>query len=413
MTTPLRHLPTDSTRTASGGPVGNGLFTYSQQVESWVIRATKPVSYEIRITDDLFNPKRRDLLEAGERTTGPLRRFLVVDAKVNALHGNRIRAYFDHHEVDYHLHSVPAEETVKEFQTAAHIVREIDEFGIDRRNEPVIVIGGGVLMDIVGLVTSLYRRGTPFIRVPTTLIGLVDAGVGVKTGINFNGHKNRLGTYFPAELTLLDRSFLSTLEHRHISNGLAEILKIALIKDAALFTLLERHGDLLLEEKCQGLSSTGELAATEVLRRAIHGMLEELQPNLWEAKLERVVDYGHTFSPTVEMRALPSLLHGEAVCVDMALTTVLAARRGLVTRADRDRILALMSALGLPCWDPLLATPVLGEALRDAVRHRDGQQRLPLPVGIGDAIFVNDVEEEELEASVKELAELALVGGKR
>ncbi|MFI0909819.1 sedoheptulose 7-phosphate cyclase [Streptomyces abikoensis] len=394
---------------ASAAQEPSGLFTFSQQVDSWVVRTAKPVSYEIRVTDDVLDPSRTDLLEAGssgERPGTRARRFVVVDANVDLLHGDRIRAYFDHRGVDHRLCVVPAEESVKSFETAARIVQEIDAFGIARRQEPVVVIGGGVLMDIVGLVSSLYRRGTPFVRVPTTLIGLVDAGVGAKTGINFNGHKNRLGTYFPADLTLLDRCFLNTLDRRHISNGLAEILKIALIKDEGLFRLLERHGGLLLEEKFQGLSSTGELAGSETLRRAIHGMLEELQPNLWEAQLERVVDYGHTFSPTVEMRALPELLHGEAVCVDMALTTVLAQRRGMVSEADRDRVLTTMRALELPTWNDLLTGEILATALQDTVRHRDGQQRLPLPVGIGGAAFVNDVTARELADAVAGLRSL-------
>jgi 2-epi-5-epi-valiolone synthase len=372
---------------------------------SWSVRTRKETSYEVRFRDNLFRPDRTDLLEIGSDFGGQRRRFVVVDSNVDLLHGDTVRAYFEHHDVDYAMVVVQANETVKDFDTAARIAEELDTFGIARRKEPVIVIGGGVLMDIVGLVASLYRRGTPFLRVPTTLIGLVDAGIGAKTGVNFNGHKNRLGTYAPADLTLLDRSFLSTMGRRHIGNGLAEILKIALIKDIALFELLEEYGPVLLHEKFQGLTQAGDEAAVAVLHAATHDMLEELQPNLWEAELERCVDYGHTFSPTLEMRALPALLHGEAVCVDMALTTVIAFRRGLLNRDERDRVLAVMSALELPSWHPLLGFELVTAALEDTVRHRDGQQRLPLPVGIGEVTFVNDITEEELEAGVALLRE--------
>lgn len=368
---------------------------------SWLVRSQKEVAYEVRFRDNLFRPDRTDLLEIGS-ARGPgkrLRRFVVVDKNVDLLHGATIRAYFEHHDVDYAMMVIQANETVKDFSTAARIVEELDKFGIARRREPVIAIGGGVLMDIVGLAASLYRRGTPFLRVPTTLIGLVDAGVGAKTGVNFKGRKNRLGTYAPAELTLLDRSFLSTVDRRHISNGLAEILKIALIKDFALFRMLEEHGSLLLDEKFQGHTPTGAEAAVAVLSAATHGMLEELQPNLWETKLERCVDYGHTFSPTIEMRALPALLHGEAVSVEMALTTVMAYCRGLLSAEERDRVLAVMSALELPSWDTVLDPEVLVQALEDTVLHRDGKQRLPLPVGIGDVTFVNDVTDEEIRAA--------------
>lgn len=387
-----------------------GLFTRSTHVDVWQVSAVKPVSYEVRMSENAFDPADEALLEPAPAADGSRRRFVVIDARVERLHGERIRAYLDHHGVEYRMHVVEIDETVKEIATVEDIVRAVDAFGIDRRREPLIAVGGGVLMDIVGLVASLYRRGTPVVRVPTTLIGLVDAGVGVKTGVNFNGHKNRLGTYFPASLTLLDRSFLATVDRRHIANGLAEILKMALIKDARLFGLLEAHGPSLLDTRFQGSRWGSGRVAHEVVQRAIHGMLEELQPNLWETRLERVVDYGHTFSPTIEMHALPALLHGEAVCVDMALTTVMACRRGLVSETDRDRILTLMDALELPTWNDLLEPGLLARALADTVRHRDGRQRLPLPVGIGDAVFVNDVTQAELSTAIDDLRALGTAG---
>ncbi|PWE11507.1 2-epi-5-epi-valiolone synthase [Streptomyces sp. BSE7F] len=401
----------------------DGLFAVGSPVTHWSVKTSNPVQYEIRACENLLDPGNSTILEDASGSSGQ-RRLIVTDGVVDSLYGDRVRAYFDHHGVEHRVLVLNDGETHKSMNAVLQVTEALDAFGIDRRREPVIAIGGGVLMDIVGFAASLYRRSTPFIRIPTTLIGLVDAGVGAKTGVNHNGHKNRLGTYFPADRTLLDRSFLATLDARHISNGLAEILKIALIKDARLFDLLEQHGADLLRNKLQSPAAVGptpadapvdqRLAArglhldpaTEVVERAIQGMLEELQPNLWEKVLERVVDYGHTFSPTIEMHALPALLHGEAVAVDMALTTVLAERRGLVSSYQRDRVLDVMARLGLPVWHPLCTPEVLGDALRDTVRHRDGKQRLPLPVGIGSALFVNDVTEGELAAAAESLAAL-------
>ncbi|MGA5285378.1 sedoheptulose 7-phosphate cyclase [Streptomyces griseoincarnatus] len=401
----------------------DGLFAVGSPVTHWSVQTSNPVQYEIRACENLLDPGNSTILEDASGSSGQ-RRLIVTDGVVDSLYGDRVRAYFDHHGVEHRVLVLNDGETHKSMNAVLQVTEALDAFGIDRRREPVIAIGGGVLMDIVGFAASLYRRSTPFIRIPTTLIGLVDAGVGAKTGVNHNGHKNRLGTYFPADRTLLDRSFLATLDARHISNGLAEILKIALIKDARLFDLLEQHGADLLRNKLQSPAAVGptpadapvdqRLAArglhldpaTEVVERAIQGMLEELQPNLWEKVLERVVDYGHTFSPTIEMHALPALLHGEAVAVDMALTTVLAERRSLVSSYQRDRVLDVMARLGLPVWHPLCTPEVLGDALRDTVRHRDGKQRLPLPVGIGSALFVNDVTEGELAAAAESLAAL-------
>ncbi|MEU2868900.1 sedoheptulose 7-phosphate cyclase [Streptomyces olivoreticuli] len=385
------------------------MFTSGQPTRQWTVKASEPVSYEVRIADGLFEPESTVLLEDARPGTGPVRRVVVTDTVVNDLYGQRIRDYFDHHGVEYEICVLPDGETAKTWDNVLTVVETLDRFGIDRRREPVIGIGGGVLLDIVGFVASTYRRGTPYIRVPTTLIGLVDAGVGVKTGFNFNGHKNRLGTYFAAERNLLDRTFLKTLGERHISNGLAEILKIALIKDYRLFALLESYGADLVRTRMQGpYDGPHADPALEAMERAIHGMLEELQPNLREKNLERVVDYGHTFSPTVEMQALPELLHGEAVAVDMALTTVLAERRGLVDSSQRERIFRVMADLNLPTWHELCVPGVLQPALADTVRHRNGQQRLPLPMGIGSAVFVNDVTPSELAEAAEYLAEAAL-----
>lgn len=374
---------------------------------TWIVNAALPVHYQVRVVNGVFDPHNRALLDAGTtQRTGTIRRLVVIDAAVDRLYGVQLRHYLQHHGVKHQLISLPISETEKTMDSVFTVVKGINEFGISRRHEPIIAIGGGVLMDIVGLAASLYRRSTPYVRVPTTLIGLVDAGVGAKTGVNHSSHKNRLGTYFPARDTLLDRGFLKTVDTRNIVNGLAEILKIALIKDKALFELLERYGPTLIEERLQGRTPESNQAATQVIERAITGMLEELEMNLWEHKLERVVDYGHSFSPTIEMLALPELLHGEAVNIDMALTTRISVQRGLITSEEGSRIFALMRKLELPVYHRTCEPAVLVEALADTVRHRDGLQRLPLAMGIGSACFVNDVQPDEMTAAANALREM-------
>ncbi|GGP47050.1 sedoheptulose 7-phosphate cyclase [Streptomyces melanogenes] len=379
----------------------HGLFTSGEPVRSWTVSTAKPVRYEVGFTPDVLDPRNPALAGAGVPGDGPAppRRLLVVETTVDELYGDRLRAYGAARGLDFQIHVLTAHEQLKTMDAVFSVAQAMDRFGIARRSEPVVALGGGVLMDVVGLACSLYRRSTPYVRVPTTLIGLVDAGVGAKTGVNFGPHKNRLGTYHPAAQTLLDPRFLATLDRRHLSNGMAEILKIALIKDRELFGLLETHGSRLVGENFQGPSPV----VRQVLGRAVHGMLEELQGNLWESELERVVDYGHSLSPTLEMRALPELLHGEAVCLDMALTTLIAERRGLVLPRERRRILDVMRGLALPIWHRLCEPGVLGEALADTVRHRDGSQRLPLPLGIGDAVFVDDVTPGELAFAAERL----------
>ncbi|WP_245746154.1 sedoheptulose 7-phosphate cyclase [Nocardia altamirensis] len=365
----------------------------------------KQVEYKVRLVDNLFDtvdlPIDSDLKEC---LGVGARRLIVIDDTVERIYGEQLRSFCLRNDIAAKIVPVAANETVKRWDSVVDVLDAMDEFGIDRRREPVIAVGGGVLTDVVGFAASIFRRGTPYIRVPTTLIGLVDAGVGVKTGINYQLGKNRLGTYAPATMTLLDRMFLRTLPDRHISNGLAEILKMALIKSEELFVLLESSGRDVRLDQFQGSTPNLDEAARSIIADSIHLMLEELQPNLWEADLERCVDYGHTFSPTIEMHTLPALLHGEAVCIDMALTTAIALLRGYVTPSEADRIYAVMATLGLPLWNDVLTQPgILEQALAETVRHRDGRQRLPLPVGIGRHRFVNDVTAGELQAGVHHL----------
>lgn len=359
---------------------------------NWSIASQQKIEYSVELVRDVLNPANLALVggEAG------VRRLIVTDEVINELYGDRIIAYAEANLSEYRLLVLPDGETNKNWSSVEKVIQAIEDFKLDRRREPVLAIGGGVVTDIVGFACSIYRRNTPFIRVPTTLMGIVDAGVGIKTGVNYEMGKNKIGTYFPAMTNLLDMSFLATLDKRHISNGLSEILKIALIKDDRLFDLLSRHGSRLLESQFQDRAHF----EVEIIERAITGMLEELEPNLWEAKLERLVDYGHSFSPTIEMHALPEMLHGEAVCVDMALTTAIGVVRNLVSADQAASIFAVMRQLDLPVSHPTLQPKLLAEALADTTRHRNGLQRLPLPVGIGAASFVNDLTLAEIEAAL-------------
>ncbi|CCH32528.1 sedoheptulose 7-phosphate cyclase [Actinosynnema sp. NPDC047251] len=358
-------------------------------MKSWTVNATQEVSYDVRQTDRVLDPGNRDLARAAALHPGA-RRLVVVDRQVWQLYGPDVRAYFRHQRVDARYVALPTDEPNKTVESVYAVVDAADAAGLNRRSDPIIAIGGGVLTDVVGLAASLYRRGIPFIRVPTTLIGLVDAAVGVKTAINHHSHKNRLGTYFPAATTLLDQSFLRTLPTRHVANGLAEIVKIALVRDRVLFDLLaDRAADVVELVKHGGVGG-------EIIERAVGGMLAELAPNLWEQELRRLVDFGHTFSPGFELNADHPLLHGEAVAVDMVLCCLIAQGRGLLSEDEVRRVVRLLRLIGLPVTTSGVTPDQLVRCLEDATRHRDGHQHLPLPQGLGHGVFVEDVTPEEI-----------------
>lgn len=369
-----------------------------EDMRSWRVSATQDVQYEVLQLDGLFDPSNRQFLDACGTTTS--RHVVVIDERVDALYGKGIRDYYAHHGVALRALVLPVAEETKDLDAALTIVRHLESEGVLRRSDSLIGIGGGVLLDIVGFAAGLYRRGIPYIKVPTNAMAIWDAAIGIKTAVNALGRRNRLGSYHAPSKALLDRRFLLTVDRRHLSNGMGELLKLAVIKDAQLFSLLEEHSAMLMDESFQD-----DVVAPEVIARAVQGMLEELAPNLWETTLERSVDFGHSFGPLIEMHALPELLHGEAVALDVLFSCRLARRRGLLDASALERVTATMRAMELPLTHRLFEDPsMLQAALADTMKHRDGSQRLPMPRGIGQNVFLNDVSADEIRLAALEMA---------
>lgn len=193
-------------------------------------------TYKVSETQDLLNPNNDTLLlghitdqqqlDTIKKSNKPIKRFVVVDQEVFKIYGSKLMEYMRANNVVHKILPLPTTEENKSMEMVLKILEEVNSFSLDRRMEPIIAIGGGVCLDIVGLAASLYRRRTPYIRVPTTLLSYIDASVGAKTGVNFANCKNKLGTYIPPTATFLDLSFVQTVPRRHISNGLAEMLKV-------------------------------------------------------------------------------------------------------------------------------------------------------------------------------------------
>lgn len=364
--------------------------------ERWQVRTQRPIAYDVVKTPGLFAPENTALLSWG-RAGG--RRFVVLDANVWHHHGQSIRQWFAAHGIQAHFAVFPGGEEHKHIDAWQDLARALDAFPIHRRDEPLIAIGGGVLTDVAAFLAASYRRGIPHIKVPTTLMGYIDAALGIKNGINFGTSKNRLGSFEPPAAVLLDPVFLATLPRRHLVNGACEIIKLAIIADARLFAMLEDSG-------AEGLATAFATPGSRtLLDRAITSMLAELSPNLYEEELSRKVDFGHTFSYGLEARHPQRLLHGEAVLLDCLLSSLIAARRGLLAAGALERIFALVERLGIHPDTGVLDTDLMWQSLLDRVEHRNGLQRVPLPTAIGACTFAHDIARAELHRAGTELHE--------
>jgi 3-dehydroquinate synthase len=332
----------------------------------------------------------------------PFRRCLmVIDQTVYGLYRQQIDQYFAHYQIDLTVFQVSIKEPEKTLRTFEKIVDAFADFGLVRK-EPVLVVGGGLTTDVAGFACSAYRRKTNYIRVPTSLIGLIDASVAIKVAVNHGKLKNRLGAYHASQKVILDFSFLGTLPIDQIRNGMAELIKIAVVGNQEIFELLEEHGAALLHSRFGYLNGTPELQAVghRLTYKAIQVMLELEVPNLHELDLDRVIAYGHTWSPTLELTPEPPMLHGHSVNIDMAFTATIAQLRGYISVEDRNRILGLMSRLGLAIDSPYLTPELLWKATEAITRTRDGLQRAAAPRPIGQCVFMNDLTRSELDKAL-------------
>jgi 2-epi-5-epi-valiolone synthase len=367
------------------------MMDYDRFKRTWTVKTELPVEFKLTYSADIFNPANHDLVSYKTND----RIMIVIDQNVHKFYAVQLMEYFNAHDVKYRMLVIDTDEENKTWKDADYILQFFEDEGVLRR-EPIIAIGGGVLLDIVGFACSIYRRGIPYIKIPTTLLAIVDASVGSKVAVNHFGRRNRLGAYYPPIATLIDKKFIKTQSEREIINGIAEIFKLAVIKSPELFALLEENAELLIEEKFQHGA-----VPVRVINLAITDMIAELGPNLWERKLDRCVDFGHTFSPVIEMENVPELLHGEAVALDCLYSSCISSLRGHISAYTLNRIFDLAKRLKLKTYhEDFTDMRLLQKSLADATKHRNGNQFAPLPISIGNYTIVNDITEKEMKYAI-------------
>ncbi|MGB6644977.1 MAG: sedoheptulose 7-phosphate cyclase [Candidatus Cybelea sp.] len=356
----------------------------SDRSTSFLMDVSRDITYDVtQLTSHVFDTDVTALADLVGRR--PL--LIAFDEIVYVLYGATIRAYLERHLNVFKTVILKAGEANKNFYQVERVCEAAISAGLPR-NGVMIGVGGGVVLDIVGMAAALYRRGVDFVRIPTTLLGMIDVAVGIKQAVNFGQRKNVLGTFYPPIGVLNDPTFLQTASRRDLASGVAEMIKIGLIADRVLFCLLEQYLERLIESSFQKPAA----AAREILERSQYAMMTQLAPNLYENDLKRAVDFGHSFSPTLELRSDYRLTHGEAVALDMSLSTAIAVQRGICGQSLFDRLIALYETVGLPITDDLCTGPLLMEALVDVKGHRGGELNFPVPAGLGACAFLQHVD---------------------
>ena len=378
------------------------------------IERTVTVSWrhQVLFTQNVFdaeNATLRDTLVDNEERK-PRKVLLVLDealAVARPTLAREIEAYFNTHADALHLVAAPfvmegGERTKNSYFHVSEVQSQIDRYHIDRHSY-LICVGGGALLDMVGLAAATAHRGIRHIRIPTTTLSQDDSGVGVKNGINAFGKKNFIGTFAPPFAVINDSQMLATLEARDKRNGFVEAVKVACIRDAEFFEQIEADANALRDF---------EPAA---MQRLIYRCAELHMNHIatsgdpFEMGSARPLDFGHWAAHKLEQISEYRIRHGEAVAVGIALDCIYARNLGHLSATDCDRILRLLERLGFSLWtNDLLHEDEMGklvvlEGLEEFREHLGGELTITLLRSIGEGFEVHEMNVPKVLQAIHEL----------
>lgn len=368
--------------------------------------------YPVVFTRGVFAPGNPALADAIGRLGEPRRHRVMffVDASVAAAAPgltDRIRGYVAHHERVLELAAAPkilagGEGVKNDMPGVQGIVEDLVTHRLDR-HACVVAVGGGALLDAVGFAASLVHRGLRVIRVPTTVLGQNDAGVGVKTGVNFMGGKNMLGTFAPPFAVINDFEFLATLPDVAWTDGIAEAFKVAIIKDAKFFAWLCDQAAALARRDTEAM----EL----LIIRCAELHLEHIRAggDPFEMGRARPLDFGHWSAHRLEVISDYAVSHGAAVAIGIVLDACYAVRKGWLTPDAYEQIRCGLASAGFTLWHPLLERRdksgrlEILQGLRDFREHLGGELCITMPRGLGQKFEVHEMDEAHIETCISDM----------
>jgi 3-dehydroquinate synthase len=355
-------------------------------------RARRQDSYPILVTRSFEETVARLLELIGDAHVA-----VITDEIVAELYGPVIIRGLERSGLEAEVATVRPGERHKTLKQAFELLDWLTGTQVGRR-DVIVNIGGGVVIDMGGWVASSYMRGVPYVNVPTTLIGQVDAGIGGKLAVNHPVAKNLIGGFFQPRAVISDISFLRTIGRRQLRAGLAESIKKAIIASPAYWELIDANAEAIL---------AGDPNALE---RLVHGAgaikAELIERDPYEEDSRRTLGFGHAIAHPLEtVTSYSELLHGEAVAFGMAVELELAAARGLLPPERLERMLGLLRRVELPTSSAELPAAVDGARLLAAIERirliRGGGYRFVLPIDLGETLIADDVTPSELREALR------------
>ncbi len=333
-------------------------------------------SYEIHIGSGVLAHSGRQLKENG--FSGKL--IIITNPIVKRLYGDGLKQELIGQGFKVTIMPVPDGEEQKSLETAGRLYYELSKFYAERTT-PILALGGGVIGDLAGFVAATYLRGVPLIQMPTTLLAQVDSSIGGKVAVNHGQLKNKIGVFYQPRLVISDIGTLGTLPQKEVTNGLAEVIKYAVIEDNGLFTYLESNLD--------GIKSLDNRVLEEVVFRSARikaGVVEKDEKDLG---LRNVLNYGHTIGHAIESASDFKLGHGQAVAIGMLAAARISNRLGIFDKNELLRLRSVIKSAGLPTEIPDLKLEKIIQAIKHDKKILRGRIRFVLPKAIG-SVFITD-----------------------
>ncbi len=318
---------------------------------------------------------------------------MVTHARIERVHGVKLAAALKKAGYAVKIVNVPEGEASKSAAQALRLIEQIASHDVDRKIF-IIALGGGVIGDLTGFVAATYKRGVPYIQVPTTLLAQIDSAIGGKTAIDLKYGKNLVGAFYQPRLVYADTKVLKTLTRRQIQNGLAEAVKYGVIDDASLFALIERQRKSLLAADSKVLATIVHRCAR--IKARVVGADEK------ETKgLRTILNFGHTVGHAIEAAGrFGQYQHGEAVALGMRAAADISMAMGMLSEKDGRRINALLSDLGLPEKIQRVQVRDIMSLMRHDKKFTAGKNRFVLASKIGRVKVVENIPLDLISAAV-------------
>lgn len=351
-------------------------------------RFSVPFQYPVHFTENLFDGESR-LFSDLVRSCHTPKVFFVIDEGVAKAWPNLIsdiRHYAIRHRDAFSLCAepliVPGGEAAKNNRQCLETILQATERHAIDRHSYLVAIGGGAVLDMVGFAAAIAHRGIRHIRIPTTVLAQNDSGVGVKNGINAYDKKNYLGTFAPPYAVINDAVFLQTLDERDWRAGMAEALKVALIKDAGFFRWMEENAVRLAARQMEPMQQLIHRCAELHLQHIAGG-------DPFECGSSRPLDFGHWSAHKLEQLTDYQLRHGEAVAIGIALDATYSYLSGRISNLTLERIVTLIKTLGFDIYVPELEGDAVLKGLEEFREHLGGRLTLMLLHEIGQGVEVH------------------------